>query len=147
MRITMLTKNILIVVFSMLIFACAGTVSSIDEGDEKIYIMSEHVASRIMLSAMNTEIDKDNIRPLTAPQVGYSGKVQWGVDKDTITLIAKNAVGKNQSGEEVRGYVFEARHSGTAPAAGAPTVKRLLANVVKDARQLGEEASFVRFNK
>jgi len=135
----------IIVLLALLVTACAGTVSSVDGGNAKIYIMSEQLASRVIAAAMKAEIDEENIQQLPAPKIGYKGKVQWGVDKDTITLIARKAMGKDQVGNSVSGYVFEARHIGTAPAAGAPTIKRLLANVVKDAGQLGQEASFERF--
>ncbi|MEH6911532.1 MAG: hypothetical protein V7459_13170 [Oceanicoccus sp.] len=144
MNIDKTVKVVLITFLAVLLLACVGTVSSIDGDNPKIYIMSEQVANRVMMSAMKAEIDKENIQNLPAPQLGYSGKVQFGIDRDTITLFAKSAIGKDETGNEVRGYIFEAKHSGTAPAAGAPTVERLLTNVVKDAKQIGQEASFIR---
>lgn len=144
MNIINAVKISLITLLTFLLLACAGTVSSIDGDNPKIYLMSEQVANSIMKSAMNAEIDKEYIQQLAAPQVGYSGKVQYGIDRDTITLFATMAIGKNEAGNEVQGYIFEAKHSGTAPVAGAPTAERLLTRVVKDANQLGQKASFVR---
>ena len=41
---------------------------------------------------------------------------------------------KGKKGDaEVEGYAFFATHSGTVPAAGEPTIERLIAHVTKDA--------------
>ncbi|ARN74253.1 hypothetical protein BST96_09050 [Oceanicoccus sagamiensis] len=116
-----------------------------DGGNQSIYILSDKIAERILLAAMKAELDQSTLQKLPPPELGYSGKVQWGVDKDTVTLFARKAIGKDAAGKEVSGYVFEAKHSGTAPAAGVPTIERLLASAVKDAKQLGQEAAFIRF--
>ena len=145
MSIIRITKVATVFLLTLLLFACAGTGSAIDGADTKIYIMTDWHASRVIASAMEVEIDIDDVQPLAAPQIGYTGEVQWGVDKDTVTLLARRAIGQDQADNEVKGYVFEVRYSGTDSELGAPTINRLLDDVDKDARQLGQEASFLRF--
>ncbi|QBY02932.1 hypothetical protein E2K93_00450 [Thalassotalea sp. HSM 43] len=112
------------------------------EGAGHVYIISEAIAKRLMMAAMKSEFNPKDIKELSKPNIGYSSTVQWGVDEDTIELTALPAEGKDSSGETVRGYVFSAKHAGTAPAAGSPTIDRLLAHIVKDAETLASTAKF-----
>ncbi|MEH6650246.1 MAG: hypothetical protein V7707_09505 [Motiliproteus sp.] len=132
-----------------MLMACSGTISTLntsDGGEGSIYRLSDQLADRIMLAAMKAEIDAEKISPLVSPQQGYAGEVQWGIDVDQIVLRVRPAIGQDQIGNEVEGLVFEAEHNGTAPAAGVPTIERLLDRVAKDAAELGDRVRFVRFN-
>ncbi|WOH36252.1 hypothetical protein RI844_12830 [Thalassotalea fonticola] len=140
-------KTIGFLLLSFSLIACSGTVSSVDskgEGAGHVYVISEVIAKRLMMAAMKSEFNPEDIKDLPAPKIGYHSKVQWGVDQDTIELTALLAQGKDSAGENVQGYVFSAEHSGTAPAAGSPTIDRLLAHIVKDAETLGSIAKFTK---
>lgn len=140
-----LFKSICLLLLSLSLVACSGTVSSVDskgEGAGHVYIISEAIAKRLMMASMKSEFNPKDIKELSMPKIGYSSKVQWGTDQDTIELTALPAEGKNSAGETVQGYVFSAMHSGTAPAAGSPTIDRLLAHIVKDAETLASTAKF-----
>lgn len=142
-----LFKSIGLLLLSLSLIACTGTLSSVDskgEGAGHVYVISEVIAKRLMMAAMKSEFNPQDIKELSAPKIGYHSKVQWGVDQDTIELTALLAQGKDAAGEIVQGYVFSAEHSGTAPAAGSPTIERLLAHIVKDAESLGSTAKFTK---
>ncbi|WNC68755.1 hypothetical protein RI845_01075 [Thalassotalea nanhaiensis] len=142
-----LFKSIGLLLLSISLLACTGTVSSVDskgEGAGHVYVISEVIAKRLMMAAMKSEFNPQDIKELSSPKLGYGSKVQWGVDQDTIELTALLAQGTDSAGETVQGYVFSAEHSGTAPAAGSPTIDRLLAHIVKDAETLGSTAKFTK---
>ncbi|TWX67878.1 hypothetical protein ESZ36_11340 [Colwellia demingiae] len=139
-------KKSMILILLLVVSACSNTISSLDPnqtGSDHVYLISKQVATRIMFAAMKIEIDEKNIKVLTSPLVGYEGSVQWGVDKDKITLLAKSMKGM-KGGVEVEGYAFFATHSGTAPAAGEPTIERLIDRVAKDAELLGQKAELLK---
>ncbi|MEW6998584.1 hypothetical protein AADZ86_12885 [Colwelliaceae bacterium BS250] len=145
-----LFKLITLSLLSFTLIACSGTVSSVDgkgPGAGHVYVVSEAIAKRLMMAAMKSEFNPADIKELALPKLGYSSKVQYGIDKDTVELVALKAEGKTKEGEVVNGYVFSAEHYGTAPAAGSPTIDRLLAHIVKDAETLGSTATFSKLVK
>ena len=140
-----IVKLITLSILSLSLFSCSGTINSVDgkgEGAGHVYIVSEAIAKRLMMAAMKSQFNPSDIKVLVAPKLGFSSKVQYGIDKDTVELVALKAIGVSREGNNVNGYVFSAEHHGTAPAAGSPTIDRLLAHVVKDAEALGSTAKF-----
>ena len=143
-------KLIILSIISFTLISCSGTVNSVDgkgEGAGHVYVISEAIAKRLMMAAMKSEFNPEDIKTLASPKLGFSSNVQYGIDKDTVELRAAKAEGVNEKGISVSGFVFSAEHSGTAPAAGSPTIARLLAHVVKDAETLGNTANFVKLVK
>ncbi len=140
-----IVKLITIWLFSLFLFSCSGTINSVDgtgKGAGHVYIVSEDIAKRLMMAAMKSQFNPSDIKVLAAPNLGFSSIVQYGIDKDTVELVALKAKGISKNGENVNGYVFSAEHRGTAPAAGIPTIDRLLAHIVIDAEALGSTAEF-----
>jgi len=139
-------KSTIVALFTLVVMSCSNTLSSTapgQAGSEHVYVISEHIAKRLMFSAMKSEVNEKDIATLSSPELGYKSSIQWGVDQDTISLFAKTMKGE-QNGKKVEGYVFYAKHSGTAPAAGESTIERLIAHVVKDAEALGQKATLVK---
>jgi len=137
-----LLKRSFLIILILSVFSCSGTLSSLapgQKGSEHVYVISEKVAKRLMYAAMASEVNEKNILALPSPELGYQSQVQWGVDKDTIRVYAKVMKGERDN-KTVNGYAFFAAHSGTAPAAGGPTIERLIAHIVRDAEGLGEKA-------
>lgn len=133
-------------VLFLLLTSCSNTLSSTapgQAGSEHVYLLSEQIAQRLMYAAMKSEVAEKDISVLPLPELGYKSSIQWGADRDTITISAKTMKGQ-QNGKTVAGYVFYAKHSGTAPAAGEPTIERLIAHVVKDAEALGQKATLIK---
>lgn len=124
---------------------CAGTAGPVNDGGGKVYALSAEMADRLLLDAMLTEIPRADITPGSGDFPAYTGHVQWDADRDTITAIARPAIGRLRQGGQVMGFVFEVQHSGTAPASGVPMARRILAKVEADATLTGSGAAFVRF--
>jgi len=140
-----LYRSLCTLIVIIFIASCSGTVSSVDkkgQGAGHMYAISDVLAKRLMLSAMKAEFSEGTIKELTDSRLGYHSTVDWGGDTDKIELVAIPALGTNKSGNEVKGFVFSAKHSGTAPAAGGPTVDRLITHLISDAEKLGVSASF-----
>jgi len=138
-------RSLCTLIFVIFIASCSGTISSLDEkgpGAGHMYEISDVLAKRLMLSAMKAEFSKGTIKELTDSRLGYHSTVDWGGDTDKIELVAIPAIGTNKAGAEVKGYIFSAKHSGTAPASGSPTIDRLIAHVISDAEKLGVSYHF-----
>ncbi|MFD2165617.1 hypothetical protein ACFSJY_05010 [Thalassotalea euphylliae] len=135
-------KYFLLIVCIIVCTACSGTIKSSDiSGNAKnhIYVINERIADRLIYAAMKTEFEEKSILKLSS-DIGYSSSVDWGIDTDAITVSAIPAQGIDDNNNTVQGYTFEANHTGTAPAAGAPTIKRLMAKLVSDAEKIGMTA-------
>ncbi len=141
-------KNTLITIAALtFITACTGsTVTSVGKNGGNVYALPLAVVDRMLLDAMSAEIPSGELTRGSTNYPSYSGEVMWGaVDTDTITAVARPAVGRKLDGTEVDGYVFEVSRYGTAPATGSPTAKRIHSKLQADAELSGTGAAFVRF--
>ena len=132
---------------SILLAACTGsTVTSVDKHGGNVYALPTEVVDRMLVDAMSAEIPKGELSRGSTDYPSYSGEVMWGaLDTDTITAVARPAIGRRVDGTEVDGFVFEVSRYGTAPATGKPTAKRIHAKLQADAELTGTGAAFVRF--
>lgn len=130
-----------------LLTACTGsTVTSVDKNGGNVYALPAEVVDRMLVDAMSAEIPSGELKRGSTPYPSYAGEVMWGaIDTDTITAVAKPAVGRKLNGSEVDGFVFEVSRYGTAPATGKPTAKRIHAKLQADAELTGTGAAFVSF--
>ena len=142
-----MTFRILTLLTALLLVACTGsTVTSVNKNGGNVYALPVEVVDRMLVDAMSAEIPKGELSRGSMNYPSYSGDVMWGVlDTDTITAVARPAVGRKVDGTEVDGYVFEVSRYGTAPASGKPTAKRVHAKLQADAELTGTGAAFVRF--
>ena len=125
---------------------CSNTLSSVDKDGGNVYALPVAVVDQMLRDAMETEIPPESLRRGSKPYPMYLGEVTWGsLDKDTITAVARPAIGRKLDGTRVEGFVFEVSRKGTAPATGEPTIKRILAKLHKDAELTGTGAAFVEF--
>ena len=127
--------------------ACTGsTVTSVDKHGGNVYALPAEVVDRMLVEAMSAEIPKGELSRGSTTYPSYSGEVMWGaIDTDTITAVAKPAIGRKVDGTEVDGFVFEVSRYGTAPATGKPTAKRIHAKLQADAELTGTGTAFVKF--
>ena len=137
---------ILAFITAILLAGCIGsTVTSVDKNGGNVYVLPLEVVDRMLLGAMSAEIPRGELSRGATAYPSYRGDVTWGIDTDTITAVAKPAVGRKLDGSDVEGYVFEVSHYGTAPIVGSPTAKRIHAKLQADAELTGTGAAFIRF--
>lgn len=130
----------------LVISACSSTLSSVDGNGGNVYALPVTVVDQMLRDAMVSEVPVETLRRGSQPYPMYLGEVTWGsLDTDTISALARPAIGRKLDGSEVEGYVFEVSRKGTAPATGEPTIKRILAKLHKDAELTSSGAAFVRF--
>ena len=145
-RIKALSFGALAAAAILVISACSSTLSSVDDDGGNVYALPATVVDQMLRDAMTSEVPAETLPRGSEPYPMYLGEVTWGsIDKDTITVSARPAIGRKLDGSEVQGYVFEVSRKGTAPATGEPTIKRILAKLHKDAELTGSGAAFVRF--
>ena len=139
--------RIVVLLASIILAACTGsTVTSVDKHGGNVYALPAAVVDRMLVDAMSAEIPKGELSRGSTNYPSYSGEVMWGaLDTDTITAVAKPAIGRRVDGTEVDGFVFEVSRYGTAPATGKPTAKRIHAKLQADAELTGTGAAFVKF--
>ena len=139
--------RIVVLLASIFLAACTGsTVTSVDKHGGNVYALPAAVVDRMLVDAMSAEIPKGELSRGSTNYPSYSGEVMWGaLDTDTITAVAKPAIGRRVDGTEVDGFVFEVSRYGTAPATGKPTAKRIHAKLQADAELTGTGAAFVKF--
>lgn len=123
----------------LVLAACSGTVSTRDDsthGGTEVYPLTLEDAVLIMRSAMDKEFESDKISAVLSPHRGFQGKIRLLSDIDTITVYAVPARGRGPDGQQVDGFAFEVKHSGTYPLGGIPKAKAVLADVVAGADRL-----------
>jgi hypothetical protein len=142
-----MTIRVVTLLMLALIAACTGsTVTSVDKHGGNVYALPVEVVDRMLVDAMSAEIPRGELVRGAATYPSYSGEVMWGaLDTDTITAVAKPAIGRQLDGTEVDGFVFEVSRYGTAPATGKPTAERIHAKLQADAELTGTGTAFVRF--
>ena len=128
----------------LVLAACTGTVSTRDDsthGGTEVYPLAEEDAVLVMRSAMDKEFESDKISSVLSPHRGFQGKIRFLADIDTITVYAVPALGRGPNGQQVEGFAFEVKHSGTYPVGGIPKAKAVLAGVIAGADRLVKSLS------
>ena len=123
----------------LVLTACTGTVSTHDvstHGGTEVYPLTEEDAVLIMHSAMDREFESDKISSVLSPHRGFQGKIRFLADIDTITVCAVPTQGRGPDGQQIEGFAFEVKHSGTYPVGGIPKAKAVLADVIAGAGRL-----------
>ena len=134
-----INRGWLLAIGVLFLAACSGTVSTRDDsthGGTEVYPLTEEDAVLIMSSAMDKEFESDKISAVLSPHRGFQGKIRFLADIDTITVYAVPAQGRGPNGQQVDGFAFEVKHSGTYPLGGIPKAKAVLAGVVAGADRL-----------
>ena len=126
----------------LLLTSCSGTYSTrTGDGDTQgteVYPISVDDAMLIMQDAMQKEFPEDRIEDVFSPHRGYSAKMRFIADVDTITVYAVEGQGRGPDGQVIDGLVFEVHRSGTYPLGGIPKSKAVLKRVAEGASRLSD---------
>jgi hypothetical protein len=138
----MLTRTaplFLLLLGALILPACTGTVSTQDGSSQtgtQVYPFTEDDAVLVMRNAMEKEFESDQISTVLTPYRGFQGKIRFIADVDTITVYAVPATGQGPEGQQIDGFAFEVKHSGTYPLGGVPKSRAVLAGAVASADRL-----------
>jgi hypothetical protein len=126
----------------LLLTSCSGTYSTrTGDGDTQgteVYPITMDDAVLIMQDAMQKEFPEDRIGDVFSPNRGFSAKMRFLADIDTITVYAVKGQGRGPGGQVIDGLVFEVHRSGTYPLGGIPKSKAVLKRVVEGASRLSD---------
>jgi hypothetical protein len=133
-----------LIAWLLFLTACSGTCSTRNgDGDAQgteVYPIGWDDALLVMQDAMQKEFPEDRIEDVLSPHRGYSAKMRFVADVDTIMLYAVDGQGRGPEGQAIEGFIFEVHRSGTYPLGGIPTSKTVLKRVVEGASRLSDAA-------
>ena len=87
--------------------------------------MSEEQATAVIADSIEALWPDKERETLGNGRIGYSVRVWWGIDHDTLSAEALSV----DKGE----FAFSVKNAGTAPAAGNPARERLLKEILRRA--------------
>lgn len=128
-RMRVLAVAVLLCTCASLVSACASaparTPASFVDRSQRVFLITEAQADRVLIEAMITEFGNDPISKIDLPNKGYRATIKFWVDSHEIFAYMVPSRGVSPSGNVLNGYYFTVTHSGTMPLSGIARSKRL----------------------